>query len=172
MTGWKARVQYHIPAVLRLKGVLDTRALTDTLRTVIGRHEVLRTVIREHDEQGYQQIMATDNWKLSITWSFQTDQEGLSNYIAELISRPFDLSADYMLRAELIKLDQDDHILVVTMHHIASDGWSRSILVKEVVDLYEAYVTRAKSLSCLSVIAGPVRRLCDLAAKIYAGGNS
>ena len=60
-------VQYHVPTVLRLKAELNQEALENTLKTIINRHEVLRTVIREHDGQGYQQIMPADNWTLDVT---------------------------------------------------------------------------------------------------------
>jgi amino acid adenylation domain-containing protein len=134
-------VQYHIPAVLRLNGNLDYEALEKTLRAIISRHEVLRTVIFEHAGKGYQQIVDTDSWTLGISEDLQKEKVGdLYSHITRLINKPFNLSADYMLRADLIKLGQQDHILVVTMHHIASDGWSTSILVKEVITLYEGYI--------------------------------
>jgi amino acid adenylation domain-containing protein len=132
-------IQYHLPTVLRLQGELKPEILEQTLRAIISRHEALRTVIREHEGQGYQQIMSADGWTLGITEDLRT--ENLSSYISDLISKPFDLSADYMLRADLIELGDQDYVLVVTMHHIASDGWSRSILVKEVIALYEAFTT-------------------------------
>jgi len=145
-------VQYHLPAVLRLKGRLNSGALEQTLRAIINRHEVLRTVIVEHEGQGYQQIKASDDWRLGITEAIAGGEAGLRSYIGGLITKPFDLSGDYMLRAELIKLTEDDHILVVTMHHIASDGWSRSILVKEVTALYEGYAAnRPADLPSLAV---------------------
>jgi len=134
-------LQYHLPAVLRLKGQLDKEALTHTLRTIIERHEVLRSVIlKDKEGQGYQQIMPVDGWGLETTEN-TSDEATLSKYVATVIGKPFNLSADYMLRAELIKITDQDHVLVVIMHHIASDGWSTSILVKEVVTIYEAYIT-------------------------------
>ena len=136
-------VQYHTPAVLRLKGELNREALAKTLKSVIGRHEVLRTVIKEHEGRGYQQIMSPDSWALGISEGVAGGEAGLSAYIAGLVNKPFDLSADYMLRAALITLSADDHILAVTMHHIASDGWSRSILVREVAELYKGYAGNA-----------------------------
>ena len=130
-----------MPAVLRLKGELNKVALEQTLRSVISRHEVLRTVIREHDGQGYQYIMPADNWKLTVTEALPADEANLSKYIAKLTGLPFNLTEDYMLRAELIKITDQGHILAVTTHHIASDGWSTSILVKEVAEIYEAFIT-------------------------------
>ncbi|HEY4326480.1 MAG TPA: amino acid adenylation domain-containing protein [Mucilaginibacter sp.] len=146
-------VQYHLPAVLRLRGELKIEILEHTLRAIISRHEVLRTVIKEHDGQGYQQIKEADNWKLEITDDIDGENtEDLSSYIASLVNKPFDLSADYMLRGALIRIDEDQHILVVTIHHIASDGWSVSILVKEVVEIYEAYVEgREPNLASLPI---------------------
>src|SRR6185437_10817456 len=132
-------VQYHIPSVLRLKGILNKEILEKTLKSVINRHEVLRTTILEHKGQGYQHILPADNWKLTVTAAPDKNEAALSKYIAEQISKPFNLSKDYMLRAELISTEDDEHILVATMHHIVSDGWSRSILVKEVTTLYEGY---------------------------------
>ena len=132
-------VQYHIPAVLRLKGELNQEALQNTLQAIISRHEVLRTVIGEHNGQGYQQIIPATGWSLTV--EDKTDDTVIEPYIAQLISKPFDLSADYMLRAELIETGQEEHVLVVTTHHIASDGWSTSILVKEVMELYTAHTS-------------------------------
>ncbi|HYC29284.1 MAG TPA: condensation domain-containing protein, partial [Chitinophagaceae bacterium] len=63
----------------------------------------------------------------------------LDSYINELVSQPFDLAQDHMLRAHLIKLNEQEHLLVVVLHHIATDGWSRGIMIKELSVLYEAY---------------------------------
>ena len=140
-------VQYNLPAVLRLKGSLKPEVLERTLRAIVNRHEVLRTVIREAEGQGYQQIILADDWTLKITDSsaYEEGTAGLSAYITGLVNRPFDLSSDYMLRADLIRFNEEDHILVVTMHHIASDGWSRSILVQEVITLYEGYSSNVEA---------------------------
>jgi amino acid adenylation domain-containing protein len=64
----------------------------------------------------------------------------LEGHIREQVTSPFNLSSDYMLRAELISQGAEEHLLVVTMHHIASDGWSRSVLVREVAELYRSYI--------------------------------
>jgi amino acid adenylation domain-containing protein len=147
-------VQYHVPAVLSLKGELNIEALAYALRTIVNRHEVLRTVILEKDGQPYQLIKDQDEWELrfSDASKYRKDEEGLKQYIKEAIKVPFDLSKDYMLRAELLSLREDDHVLVVTLHHIASDGWSTSILVGEVVELYNSWdQQRASSLGSLNV---------------------
>jgi amino acid adenylation domain-containing protein len=131
--------QYHIPAILRLDGKLDTAALEQALKAIIHRHEILRTVVRQEDGQGYQNIRSADEWQLKKTRGEAFIGKQLELYIEEQVTAPFDLSADYMLRAELISQQEEKHILVVTMHHIASDGWSRPILVKEVAELYRSH---------------------------------
>ncbi|MEJ6981954.1 amino acid adenylation domain-containing protein [Pedobacter sp. P351] len=147
-------IQYQMPAVLRLKGRLNREALNYALLTIINRHEILRTVIREHNGEGHQYLQKADNWALQII-----DKEDIKNgdidlhlLIQNLIIAPFDLAGDYMLRAQLIEVEEEDHILVATMHHIASDGWSTSVLVKEVVELYAAYTSnRDPQLPALAI---------------------
>jgi SAM-dependent methyltransferase/NRPS condensation-like uncharacterized protein/acyl carrier protein len=132
---------YHIPTVLRLKGILNEDALKFALVNIVKRHEVLRTVILENESGPYQHIMPEGGSHLSILDGalYQHDPKGMQLTIQQLINQPFDLSADHMLRAALIQLNEQEHMLVVTMHHIASDGWSISVIVKEVVELYNAY---------------------------------
>ncbi len=135
-------VQYHIPTVLRMKGKLNKGALEYALQTIVSRHEVLRTVIREaEDGDAYQYIREPHGWEFSIVdgSGYKEDALGLQQYIERIIKVPFDLSNDYMLRAALIGLDHDEHVLVITLHHIASVAWSKSVLVKEVVELYSSY---------------------------------
>jgi len=147
-------LQYHIPAVLRLKGNLNQDALINALKNIVNRHEVLRTVFQEKDGQAYQYIMDADKLQVSIIdgVKYQEDAKGLQKYIEELIRLPFDLSADHMLRSAIIQLDAEEHLLVVTMHHIASDGWSLAIIVKEVAELYSAFhENRPASLPVLAI---------------------
>jgi amino acid adenylation domain-containing protein/FkbM family methyltransferase len=144
----------HIPSVLRLKGTLKVEALIFALKTVIERHEVLRTVILSADGKPHQHIRTSDEWKLNIVDGtvFSEDESALQRAIDKLIKAPFNLSKDYMLRADLVRLKEDDHLVVTTMHHIASDGWSTSVLVKEVVELYASYVEgRAAKLESLPI---------------------
>ncbi|MCW3112576.1 MAG: linear pentadecapeptide gramicidin synthetase LgrD, partial [Segetibacter sp.] len=134
--------QYHIPVVLRLKGTVNTDVLELSLKTIVDRHEVLRTVFIEEDGQAFQQIKDRDHWQLRITdrSNSKEDRKEQQQYIRELISQRFDLAADDMLRAELIPLSDQEHLLVVILHHIAADGWSFSNVVSEVVALYNAII--------------------------------
>ncbi|SFE91411.1 non-ribosomal peptide synthase domain TIGR01720/amino acid adenylation domain-containing protein [Chitinophaga sp. CF118] len=121
---------YHIPLVLRLKGKLNYNALQQALKDIVGRHEILRTVIREENGNGYQYIRAADDWQL----------ENIDTDITAFIYRPFDLGADYMLRASVITLTEEEYILAITVHHIAADGWSAPVIIRELSTLYAAYV--------------------------------
>ena len=129
-------VQYHIPAIIRLKGEVDIAALENAFRQVIDRHEILKTVYKELDGHAYQLIL-NNSWSLGIrnTKGFD-DKLALENYIHSLVSHPFDLANDHMLRADLVNLNTDDHVLVVTLHHIAGDGWSVPIIFNEVTGIY------------------------------------
>ena len=147
-------LQYHVPAVLKLSGKLDAGALGLALNEIVNRHEVLRTVIREENGQAWQVVKEVKESVLTeVDGSEYLHNPGaLQAYIKELIQVPFNLSEDTMLRAHLIRLSEEEQMLVVTLHHIASDGWSRSILVGELVELYAAFTQGRKAdLPVLSV---------------------
>jgi amino acid adenylation domain-containing protein len=147
-------VQYHLPTVLRLSGKLNLQALELAIKEVVERHESLRSVIYEEQGDAYQRILDAGNWKLEITTNAvdKNDQQALQQYIRTIINQPFDLSADFMLRAMLIPLEEEEHLLVVNIHHIASDGWSLPIIVKEVAALYSAGVEqRSSTLAVLPI---------------------
>jgi amino acid adenylation domain-containing protein/non-ribosomal peptide synthase protein (TIGR01720 family) len=146
--------QYHVPAVFNLSGTLNIDALQKTFREIVNRHEVLRTVIFEHEGQGYQYVKPENNWSLKQTDAeyYQDQYLSLEQYIRLQIAQPFDLSKDDMLRAEIIKVNENESTLILTMHHIASDGSSSAILVKEWIELYNAFSTnRVPVLSELTV---------------------
>ena len=135
-------VQYHVPIVRRLKGKLNKEALANAFQGIINRHEVLRTVIIEKEGQGYPSIIDVKGWQLSIVDGsiYKENSDELQLSIKQIIINPFDLSKDYMIRASLITFSEQENILVVTLHHIASDGWSTSVLFKELMEFYNAYI--------------------------------
>ncbi|WP_212004577.1 non-ribosomal peptide synthetase/type I polyketide synthase [Chitinophaga sp. HK235] len=136
-------VQYHLSAALRLTGALDITALSNALRDIVNRHEVLRTVIRQEEGVAYQHILDKDKWQLTVTDLpvYRQSSDALRSYVASLIATPFDLEMDYMLRSHLVVSGENEHVLLIVLHHIACDGWSVSIVVEELIALYEAYTT-------------------------------
>ncbi|MEJ7675714.1 MAG: condensation domain-containing protein [Chitinophagaceae bacterium] len=147
-------VQYHIPLIRRLKGNVNVDALTFAFRNIINRHEVLQTVIKEIQGEAFQYIKEKNLWQLDIIndTKYQQDPQTIQQYVNSLIQLPFDLLKDDMLRATLIRLGPDEHVLVVVIHHIASDGWSIPIVVKELTELYAAYIEdRSPKLGSLPI---------------------
>jgi amino acid adenylation domain-containing protein/non-ribosomal peptide synthase protein (TIGR01720 family) len=137
-------VQYHMPWVFRLTGILDTAALESSFRSIVDRHEVLRTVIREEGGIGFQQINQAAPWQMEYLEAPATPHQAttLPAFIEGFINRPFNLQKDPMLRVILIRLPDNEHLLVAVVHHIAFDGWSISILVKELKELYNSFLEK------------------------------
>ncbi|HEY8893712.1 MAG TPA: amino acid adenylation domain-containing protein, partial [Niastella sp.] len=133
-------VAYHIPALFRIKGALSDQSLSYALQSVIERHDVLRTVFVEKDGVPYQQLIDTNNWQLKV-WDYGSISEAsLKENLRQLIVQPFDLAGDYMLKAHLIKLQPGEHLLLIIIHHIAADGWSLPVILRDVVQSYSAHV--------------------------------
>ncbi|WP_438712815.1 amino acid adenylation domain-containing protein [Aquimarina muelleri] len=130
-------LDYNMPVVLKLTGVLDVQVLEAALKEIVRRHEVLRTVIKTEEGKGYQEVKAFETWRLdTIETLVLENQEQL---IHEFVAKPFDLSQDFMLRMRLYEVHENEHILAGVFHHIATDGWSNSILIKELITLYDSY---------------------------------
>ena len=136
--------QYNIPDAVRIKGSLQIEALEHSLNEIVRRHEILRTTIPTVDGVGVQLIAPQIRIQLPVVGlSHLPEQERLSRAqesVAEDARRPFDLAAGPLLRASLLRLDKDDHVFLLTMHHIVSDGWSTGIFIRELVASYRAYV--------------------------------
>ncbi|MES2730820.1 MAG: amino acid adenylation domain-containing protein, partial [Bacteroidota bacterium] len=132
-------IHYHIPFALRFEGNLDKDSLNDAFREIVNRHEALRTVFKDQDGEAYQEVLEKNQWQLVYTAASNTDgKEQLEALLASEIRQPFDLSKDHMLRAHVVKLAEQTHVLLVVMHHIASDGWSVAVLAEELIALYTA----------------------------------
>ncbi|RKH61617.1 non-ribosomal peptide synthetase, partial [Corallococcus llansteffanensis] len=132
---------YNIPAALRVRGALDVPALEEGLRALVARHESLRTTFAVEAGEPVQRIHPAGDFSLSLEDlsplgdAALAEARGLAS--AEAL-RPFDLARGPLLRARLLKLGAAEHVLLVTMHHIVSDGWSLGVLVRELVAFYEA----------------------------------
>ncbi|MBX8596518.1 amino acid adenylation domain-containing protein [Pseudomonas cichorii] len=133
---------YHMPAGLRLRGVLDASVLQNALDRVVERHEVLRTRFVPHaTEQAVQVIDAKGAGFIlkRIDLSGQADAELQMQTLARQEAlTPFDLERGPLVRGTLIRLGETEHVLLVTLHHIISDGWSIGVLTREVAALYDA----------------------------------
>ncbi|MDT5268509.1 MAG: hypothetical protein QOH49_695, partial [Acidobacteriota bacterium] len=127
---------YNIPLAVRLSGDLDTSALTQTLSAIVGRHEALRTMFAVHDSQPHQIIHPPTPLDLPLTdlesLAAEEREREAQRLADEEARRPFDLARGPLMRARLLRLSEEEHVLLVTMHHIVSDGWSLGVLVREV----------------------------------------
>src|SRR5215213_6974498 len=140
---------YNMPSVLQISGALDVAVLEQTFNEVIRRHESLRTSFRVIEGEPVQIIAEPEPLWLPVIdlqeWAPEERETETRSRIAEWVGTPFDLSVSPLIRVMLLKLATDDHVLVVTMHHIISDGWSMGVLIREVTDLYAAFLKRQPS---------------------------
>ncbi|MBX9399676.1 amino acid adenylation domain-containing protein [Lysobacter sp. BMK333-48F3] len=138
-----AGAAYHIAAGVRLRGALDESALARALQRIAERHESLRTVF-EHGVDGPVQVVRDE-----AGWTLQREdlealpaeerEAALQQACSGWAAAPFDLAAQPPVRARLLRLQADEHVLVLVQHHIVSDGWSQGVLVRELGALYAAY---------------------------------
>ena len=135
---------YYIPSGLHLKGDLNRTALRRALDRILVRHEVLRTTFAFLDGEPVQQIGAVEESSFRL---IEHDLRGHNEVEAELAAlseleagASFDMEAGPLIRGRLIRLAEDEHVLLVTMHHIVSDGWSMGVLVSELNALYGAFL--------------------------------
>ena len=135
---------YNEPKTFRVEGPLDPQALQRALDEIVARHEVLRTTFAPGNGEAVQRVHPGGTVDLSLV-DLRARGSGrdleAQQILQEAIRRPFDLSADLMLRAFLLRLADDEHILMLATHHVASDGWSMGILTRELGTLYESFTT-------------------------------
>ncbi|MCA1567661.1 MAG: amino acid adenylation domain-containing protein [Acidobacteria bacterium] len=131
---------YNIPAAVRMHGRLDIAALEQALSDIVRRHEILRTTFAFVDDRPVQVVAPGGNVLLSqkdLSGREEGEREA-SRLVREEAQRPFDLSEGPLFRATLVLMKEDEHILIVTLHHIVADGWSVGLLVREVAAHYAA----------------------------------
>jgi hypothetical protein len=139
-----AGAAYHIPVRLRLRGRLDRDALGRALDRIVARHEVLRTTFPAADGEPEQRIAPAEGSGFPLLehdLGGEADPEGeLGRLMAEDAGRTFDLERGPLVRGRLVRLGAEDHVLLVAMHHIVSDGWSMEVLTRELSALYGAFL--------------------------------
>ncbi|MBV9789517.1 MAG: amino acid adenylation domain-containing protein, partial [Chloroflexi bacterium] len=132
----RGSMAYSIPAVVRLSGRLDVPSLARSLNLIVQRHEVLRTTFAAHNNEPVQRIAPEIELALPVI-EIKAEAEIESLIYAE-IQRPFDLQEGPLLRVTLLRRSETEQILVFVIHHSVFDGWSQSVLLRELVAFYQA----------------------------------
>ncbi|HHJ52914.1 MAG TPA: amino acid adenylation domain-containing protein, partial [Caldithrix abyssi] len=134
---------YNIPEAVRIKGHLDPKILERCLNTVIERHEILRTNFVE--VEGEPELVIHPERKITIPvedlreLNPEQREAKARHLMREVTHQPFDLSKDMLLRVKLLRMAEDEYILISTIHHIISDDWSSQVMIGEIALLYDAY---------------------------------
>jgi len=140
---------YNIPSALQLKGILDVKALELALTVMLKRHEALRARFANLEGEPVQTIGPVVRFELPLTdlrnLPLQKREARSIEMAEEEIQRPFDLECGPLMRGSLIRLKEEEYVLLLTTHHIASDAWSRVVLTKEMIALYQEFSTGVSS---------------------------
>ncbi|MCW9096009.1 MAG: condensation domain-containing protein, partial [Ignavibacteriaceae bacterium] len=135
-----ASAAYHIAGGVKLTGDLDRPALRRALDRIVARHEALRTSFASQDGRPVQVIAAADTgFALQERDVSGLDAAGVQDLAAAEAGRSFDLATGPLIRGQLLRFSDTQHVLLVTMHHIVSDGWSMGVLIDEFRMLYQAF---------------------------------
>ncbi|WP_347907812.1 amino acid adenylation domain-containing protein [Pseudomonas grandcourensis] len=134
---------YNLPGAVRLTGRLNLSALEQAFASLVARHETLRTVFARQTDDSLQQVPATAPLVIEQVDFSVLPAEERERAVAETAEQqsvlPFDLSAGPLLRVTLLKLAEHEHVLLLTLHHIVSDGWSMNVLIDEFTRCYDAF---------------------------------
>lgn len=144
---------YHLPTLWRLSGQLDREALAQALTDLITRHPTLRTSFQLHGSEVLQLIHPPSPIQLELESLGDRDPEAVVQaWLQQEDTTPFDLASGLLLRARLLAISEQEHVLLINHHHIASDGWSLSLLSRDLTALYNAQRSgQASGLSPLQV---------------------
>ena len=164
-----ASAAYHIAIGRRLRGALDIEALRGAIEDLIARHEILRTAFPAPSGIATPHISPPAPWILQLhdLTADPAREAALARIARELTERPFELATEAPIRIELVELGRNDHALLVTLHHIAADGWSVGVLWAELDALYTARKRHRAARSAGADRA--VRRLRGVAARGVRG---
>jgi tyrocidine synthetase-3 len=142
----KANSAYNMPGAYVFEGQLDRMALGRSFHTLVGRHTILRTVFRENDEGEIRQfILPARETGFGISYhdlrNEQDREEKVKTQVQSAFAQPFDLAAGPLLKASLYQLEENLWVFAYVMHHIIGDGWSMNILIRELLQFYDAHKT-------------------------------
>ena len=134
---------YNVGSAIRVIGDLNIEALRRSFEEIVRRHEVLRTRFEEEEGEPVQVIGESNEVEMAVVelreLGEEEREEAARERAREEAEKPFDLRSGPMLRTVLMRMGEEEHVLVVTMHHVVSDGWSVGVLIREMTALYEAY---------------------------------
>ncbi|WP_207268040.1 MULTISPECIES: non-ribosomal peptide synthetase, partial [unclassified Pseudomonas] len=143
---------YNIPTALRLRGELDRAALEQSFQALIQRHESLRTAFVDTDGRVQQVIRPSGQVALHEQTLANATEEQIKTFVEQQTQQAFDLLAGELLRVTLLRISDTDHVLVLTLHHIVSDGWSMQVMIEDLIACYAAFSQgRAAELPALAV---------------------
>ncbi|MGW0391783.1 amino acid adenylation domain-containing protein [Streptomyces sp. NPDC003042] len=128
---------YNFPLVMRLFGTLDVEAWRAALADVTVRHEALRTVFTECDGQAYQRVLPIERARPQVE-HLRAGEDEVAALVDAAVNRPFDLAAELPLRATVIEVAPDEHVVVVLLHHISTDEWSDRPFLSDLAAAYAA----------------------------------
>jgi hypothetical protein len=141
---------YNIAATVRCSGTLDPVTLEQALRTLMCRHDSLRTAFVAHAGKPVQVVAPIMSLNVSLVNLCSVSETERESRVRALIMvearKPFDLACGPLLRASLLRLADEEHLLLLTVHHIVADGWSMRVLVRELAEAYEAFAAGHKVL--------------------------
>ncbi len=140
---------YNIPIAFHIQGNLNITALEQSLNEILKRHEVWRTTFTLINGEPVQEIAPQLTWDLSIIslehLSGKDWESEVKQFAAQEAKKPFNLAKGLLVKATLLRLSQKEHVLLVTMHHIITDGWSCGVFLRELSTLYGAFSTNQPS---------------------------
>jgi NRPS condensation-like uncharacterized protein len=147
---------YNLLVALRMEGNLDANLLERSLHRIILRHEDLRTSFVQYDGSPYTQIADGSGWKMDRhtldLYPNESLEQAVTRFAEERTNKPFDLEQGPLLRAYLLRSGEHESVLLLSMHHIISDGWSISVLIRELAESYRAFqVEQSPRISDLAV---------------------
>jgi len=131
--------EYHMPMVQTFSAALDPDILNASLKEIIDRHEALRTLIVEDKGRPFQKVIDAAGWGIKRVETPEAFNENQwPSIIDEEINQPFNLAEDFKLRATLYEMKDQSFVLILVVHHIAFDGWSANVFMKELMELYQS----------------------------------
>jgi acyl-CoA synthetase (AMP-forming)/AMP-acid ligase II len=141
---------YNLPSALRLRGPLDLEALRRTFAALVERHEALRTIFPIREGRPVQQVQPAQAPEVPLVKvsgeALEQRRTSAARLAAEESMRPFNLTDGPLLRVAVFEIDPEEHLLVFTMHHIVTDGWSIGVMSREIPLLYDAFRRREQPL--------------------------